>query len=111
MKRVALLAYPLGTDYGVHEVPRRSLLRAYRRALLEKSNPRSPEYMRKLAEERLRDTPVEVAVPPDTEEVVLLYPDAIGLGFAAKPPGMRRYFVHQPASNSQRGAAAHTACR
>src|SRR4051794_26666193 len=82
MKRVALLVYPLGTDYGVHDGPRRSVRRAYRRALLEKSTPRSVEYMRALAAERLPATPVATTAPPDAEEVVLLYPDAIGLGFA-----------------------------
>jgi hypothetical protein len=80
---VGLLAYPLGEDFGVSDVPRHSLRRAYRRTLLNKANPRSPQYMRDLFAERCPDGVITDAVPPGADEIVLLYPDAIGLGFGA----------------------------
>jgi hypothetical protein len=79
-----ILVYPLGEDYGVGALPRRSVRRAYRRRLLEKSNPRPPQYMRDLFAERHPNGTIESDVPArDADEIVLLYPDAIGLGFGA----------------------------
>jgi hypothetical protein len=78
---VGVLAYPLGEDFGVSKC-RRGLRRTYRRTLREKANPRPPEYMRALFAERHPDGEVVSEVPADASEIVLLYPDAIGLGFA-----------------------------
>jgi len=77
---VGVLACPL------HEGPRRSagrrgLRRAYRRTLEWKANPRPPDYMRALFAERHPEGVVASAVPADAREIILLYPDAIGLGF------------------------------
>jgi hypothetical protein len=85
MKRiVGVLAYPLGEDYGVGSLPRRTVRRTYRRTLLERSDPRPPQYMRELFAERFPGGTVVSDVPQrDADEIVLLYPDAIGLGFAA----------------------------
>jgi hypothetical protein len=62
---------------------------AYRKVLWQKSNPRSEQYMRDLFFERYPDG--EFVVVQDGEsvarrlagarQIVLLYPDAIGLGF------------------------------
>lgn len=80
---VGVLAYPLGEDFGVAELPRRTTRRAYRRALLEKANPRSPAYMRELFADRYPDGRIEtdVSAVDGAHTIVLLYPDAIGLGW------------------------------
>jgi len=81
---VGVLAYPLGEDFGFARLPRRTMRRAYRRALFEKANPRPPAYMRTLFAERYPDGRLEGGVPAgDADTIVLLYPDAIGLGFGA----------------------------
>jgi hypothetical protein len=89
---VGVLAYPLGEDFGVGVLRNRSLRRAYRRTLLNKANPRSPQYMRELFAERCPDGEISDDVPARADEIVLLYPDAIGLGFGAierrLPPGV-----------------------
>lgn len=81
MPEVGLLAYPLGEDYGLAAAPHRSLRRGYRRVLLEKSNPRSPQYMARLFAARFPDGRVVESAVEATGDVVLLYPDAIGLGW------------------------------
>lgn len=74
------------------ERPRgRGLGALYRYAVWYKANPRSAEYMRDLLAERLPEA-LWVSTGADADwreriaaadQVVLLYPDAIGLGFAA----------------------------
>jgi hypothetical protein len=81
MPAVGLLVYPLGEDYGLATAPHRSLRRGYRRALLERSNPRSPDYMRGLFQDRFPDGRVVESAAEAIGDVVLLYPDAIGLGW------------------------------
>ena len=78
---VGILAYPLGEDYGVGYLTTRTPRWAYRRALLRKSNPRSPEYMRELFALRYPEGRIEETPPAGATAIVLLYPDAIGLGF------------------------------
>jgi hypothetical protein len=79
---VGILTYPFGEDFGLSAAPRRTLRRAYRRALYERANPRTPEYMRSLFAERYPNAPVVDDLPAgEACELVLLYPDAIGLGF------------------------------
>jgi hypothetical protein len=76
---------------GLERPPGRSPAALYRFAVWYKANPRSEDYMRALLAERLpeaawvsieqdADWPERVAV---ADQVVLLYPDAIGLGFGA----------------------------
>jgi hypothetical protein len=80
---VGVLAFPLGPDFGLSAARRRSIRRAYRRALLEKANPRSAEYMRALFAQRYPGA--QILDPPfdATKTIILLYPDAIGLGFGS----------------------------
>jgi hypothetical protein len=78
---LGILTYPLGEDFGLSDAPRRSLRRAYRRALFEKSNPRSAEYMRALFDQRYPGARIAATHDPEAETIVLLYPDSIGLGF------------------------------
>ena len=70
---------------------RQSLVGLYRRAVWLKANPRSEAYMRELFAERYpqgrfvnvdeqRDWQAHLAL---ADTVVLLYPDAIGIGFSA----------------------------
>jgi hypothetical protein len=89
---VGVLAYPLGEDFGLSRLSRRGPRRAYRRTLLTKANPRPPAYMQALFAERFPDGWIVADVPPSAAEIVLLYPDAIGLGFGELerrlPPGI-----------------------
>jgi hypothetical protein len=80
---VGILAYPLGPDFGMEAVPPRTIRWAYRKALRAKANPRPPEYMRELFAERYPEGRIESEPPPRAERIVLLYPDAVGLGFGA----------------------------
>ncbi len=80
---VGLLAYPLGEDFGAGAARPRSLRRAYRKTLYLKANPRPADYMRRLFAERYPDGRLEPAPPADAAQIVLLYPDAIGLGFGS----------------------------
>ena len=83
MSVVGVLHYPWGEDYGYTALPRKRPRRIYRRTLWWKSNPRGPDYMRALFAERYPDgTLHEGDAPPAADVTVLLYPDAIGLGFA-----------------------------
>lgn len=80
---VGVLAYPLGEDFGVGALPRRTVRRAYRRTLFNKANPRSPEYMQALFAERYPEGRLEGGLLEGASEIVLLFPDAIGLGYGA----------------------------
>jgi hypothetical protein len=80
---VGVLHYPRGEDYGYRSLPGKRPRRIYWRTLWWKSNPRDSEYMRSLFEERYPGAPLhEGSDPPAADTTVLLYPDAIGLGFA-----------------------------
>lgn len=77
---------------GHMERPRdRHPLRLYRYAIWYKANPRNAEYLRELLAERFPDAEwVSVDEQPEwreriggADEIVLLYPDSIGLGFAS----------------------------
>lgn len=82
---VAVLAYPRGTDLGLARARRGTPLRVYRRALAWKANPRDPEHMRRLVAEHWPEATVvdadeaHGAVAEGADEIVLVYPDAIGL--------------------------------
>jgi hypothetical protein len=79
---VGVLHYPRGEDYGYRELPHKRPRRIYWRTLWWKSNPRDREYMRSLFGERFPDGELhEGTSPPAADKTVLLYPDAIGLGF------------------------------
>jgi hypothetical protein len=52
----------------------------YQRALHNRANPRSRRYMEQLLEERFPDAELRTTRPGEDVEVVLLYPDANGLG-------------------------------
>jgi hypothetical protein len=68
----------------------RNPLRLWKKAVWYRANPRSDAYMEALLSERYRDARIlrieDQAQPLDldrrTSRVVLIYPDAIGLGFA-----------------------------
>ena len=82
MSVVGVLHYPWGEDYGYRALPGKRPRRIYRRTLWWKSNPRDRDYMRELFAERYPDAELhEGSDPPAAETTVLLYPDAIGLGF------------------------------
>jgi hypothetical protein len=90
MSVVGVLHYPWGEDFGYQALPRKRPRRIYRRTLWWKANPRHPEYMRALFAERYPDGKLhEGAQPPLAETTVLLYPDAIGLGFGALERSLR----------------------
>jgi hypothetical protein len=90
MITVALFYSPWPRDGLVRQSGLRPL-RQYRYAVWYKANPRSVAYMRTLLQERSPDAEwVDVQEEPgwagrvsDADAVVLLYPDSIGLGFAA----------------------------
>jgi hypothetical protein len=89
-RTVGVLHYPLGEDYGISAARKRTPRRLYRRALWYKANPRPPAYMESLFCERYPEgvlTRTDGSAPPpeiqEAERVVLLYPDAIGLGFGS----------------------------
>ena len=87
---VGLLHYPWGEDGGVSATRPRTPRRAYRRALVYRSNPRPAEYMTALFEQRLPGAAI-ARIDGDgwkeklsgADRVVLLYPDATGLGFGS----------------------------
>jgi hypothetical protein len=91
---VGWLPQPLGADFGATDWNRYSLRGIYRRALRNRANPRSREYMERLLKERYPEARLSLTRPLDEgTEVVLLYPDANGLGHGAidrgLPPGAR----------------------
>lgn len=88
--RVVALYHNSWPQSALERPDRRSPAALYRYAVWYKANPRSAEYMRSLLAERYPDAewtsttehadwPARVA---QADNVVLLYPDAIGLGFA-----------------------------
>jgi hypothetical protein len=91
MSVVGVLYYPWGEDYGYPALPRKRPRRIYRRTLWWKSNPRSRDYMRALFRERYPDAELHEgdSPPPPADNTVLLYPDAIGLGFAPRERELR----------------------
>lgn len=87
---LGVLHYPLGDDFGVSNASPRSARRLYLRALAFKANPRDPEYMRELFSELHPDGEIVSPGEPGwaeavarADQVVILYPDSIGLGFGA----------------------------
>jgi hypothetical protein len=95
-RTVGVLHYPLGHDFGYERLPKRRPRRVYRRTLWWKANPRGPDYMRALFAERYPAGELyEGSTPPPADTTVLLFPDAIGLGFGsverrlAGRPGLR----------------------
>lgn len=82
-----------------HYDHQRSLLELYKSAVRNKANPRSEEYMRALFAERWPDgefvnaqrNPDWVSRLGSADVVILLFPDAIGLGFAAIEGTVRRH--------------------
>lgn len=96
MSVVGVLHHPWGEDYGYEALPRRRPRRVYRRTLWWKSNPRDAEYMRALFAERYPDGLLHVGDldPPPAGTTVLLYPDAIGLGFTPLERRLRGRKLH-----------------
>jgi hypothetical protein len=89
--RVVALYHNPWPQAGMERPQGRSLGALYRYAVWYKANPRSAEYMRALLAERLPEA-LWVSTGTDADwrqriaaadQVVLLYPDAIGLGFSA----------------------------
>jgi hypothetical protein len=93
---VGLFCWPWGPDPAALRASR-APLDLYRYAVWFKANPRSREYMRNLFEERYPGGVfVDVAATPAWREplaaagtIVLLYPDAIGLGCGATERAVR----------------------
>lgn len=86
---VGIFSYPWNKEYGQTKRPSRNLLEKYRRMVWYKANPRREVYMKK---EFFEHWPDGIFVNADTDSewhhkiskadtIVLLYPDAIGLGF------------------------------
>lgn len=88
---VGFYSYPWDTGFDVCRRPGRDPATMYRWALWYKANPRSADYMQSVFASRYPDGEfINVDTAPDWQQaladadtVVLLYPDAIGLGFAA----------------------------
>lgn len=84
---VGVLHYPWGEDYGISSASRRTPRRIYRRSVAFKANPRNAQYMHSLFRERHDGAVVRTDVDGwrdavrTADRVVLLYPDATGLGF------------------------------
>lgn len=95
---VGVFHSPWDPEFYVYRRPGRQPLAMYRWALWYKANPRSADYMRALFAERYPDGVfVDVAQAPDwraklhgADTVVLLYPDAIGLGWYHIESAVRR---------------------
>jgi hypothetical protein len=89
-RTVAVFFSPWPAD-GLKRPPRSRPLAQYRYAVWYKANPRSADYMRALQQERFPEADVvEARAEKDwrgriaqADTIVLLYPDAIGLGFGA----------------------------
>ena len=99
---LALYYSPWPAD-GLKRPPKSRPFAQYRYAVWYKANPRNPGYMRALQQDRLPAAEwVEVSADDDwitrvssADKIVLLYPDAIGLGFGAVE---RAVFKHKTAS-------------
>jgi hypothetical protein len=87
---IGLAHNPWASDLTVPRPHGRGLAYQYRWLVWHKANPRSAAYMAKLFAERfpdgaLVDSDVDLTwrrAVADAEQIVLLYPDSIGLGFA-----------------------------
>jgi len=90
-RRVVALFHSPWPAEGLVRPARSKPLELYRYAVWYKANPRTGDYMRTLQQERLPEAEwVDTREHPDwidrisqADTVVLLYPDAIGLGFGA----------------------------
>jgi hypothetical protein len=86
---LGIFSYPWPEAYGKGPLRRRTLLELYRKAVWNKANPRREEYMMRVFDARWPEgdyvnvdhDPQWRRRVPSAERVVLLYPDAIGLGF------------------------------
>lgn len=95
---VGVLYFPWGADYGADKQAGSNPTKLWRRLVVHKANPRSADYMRRrFAQAYPAGELVEVTRPGDTTGltgsaglVVLLYPDAIGLGFGRLEGALRR---------------------
>ena len=87
-RTIALFYSPWPAD-GLARPPRSKPFAQYRYAVWYKANPRSSAYMRALQQERVADAEwVDTGSDRDwrnrvdeTDSIVLLFPDSIGLGF------------------------------
>jgi hypothetical protein len=88
---IGLYRYPWETAYVNRSSRRRTARALYRKAIWSKANPRDESYMRVLFADRYPDGTFlktdemvdwsnEVAA---ADTIILLYPDSVGLGFAA----------------------------
>ena len=77
---VGWLPLPLADELDADGLRRYSPRGIYRRALYNRANPRSRDYMERLLADRFPEAQLWGEDPPRGSEVVLLYPDAIGLG-------------------------------
>lgn len=90
-RRVVTLFHSHWPEAGLARPGRSQPLALYRYAVWYKANPRNGAYLRALAQEHYPDAEwVSTAEQPDwagriaeADTIVLLYPDAIGLGFAS----------------------------
>lgn len=90
-RRIVALFHSPWPAGGLERPPRTRPLAQFRYAVWYKANPRSADYMRALLRERLPQAEwVSTAEHSDWRDrisgadvVILLYPDAIGLGFAS----------------------------
>jgi hypothetical protein len=100
---IALYYSPWPAD-GQKRPPKSRPLAQYRYAVWYKANPRDAGYMRALQQERLQAAEWVEAVASDwidrvsnADKIVLIYPDAIGLGFGAIE---RAVLKHKKASST-----------
>jgi hypothetical protein len=95
---LGVLHFPWGEDYGIDRQARRTPTSLWRRLVVHKANPRSADYMASRFAERypegklVRIDAARHVVPHlgAQDAVVILYPDAIGLGFGRLERGVGR---------------------
>ena len=98
-RRIVALFHSPWPAEGMERPARNKPLELFRYAVWYKANPRSADYMRALQQERLPDAEwVDTREHSDwisrlsrADTVVLLYPDAIGLGFGAVERSVLRH--------------------
>jgi hypothetical protein len=88
-KTLGIFSFPWPEEYGEPPLQRRTPLALYRKAVWIKANPRNEEYMKKQFKSRWPDGDYVNAEKdpnwklriPSADQVILIFPDAIGLGF------------------------------
>jgi hypothetical protein len=80
---IGWLPLPMGAEFDASRRARYNPRGIYQRALHNRANPRSRRYMQQLLEERFPGAELATTQPGGDVEIVLLYPDANGLGYSA----------------------------